>query len=240
MFRINLPRESEITLENVSIKITRKKVKNINLRVYPAQREVCISAPRHLQLNTIRSFAESKIDWIQTKLSNYKAPIHPEKPKFITGEVHLYKAREWELCMSIKNAPPKIRLHEEQGILEMNVRPGSGSAKRTKVLKEWYRARLKEQIPELIEKWAGPMNVSVKEFGVKQMKTRWGSCNIRAGRIWLNLELAKRSPACLQYVVVHEMVHLLERLHNDRFYGFMDRFLPEWQNTEKELQGKID
>lgn len=227
-------------LSGIPVKITRKKVKNINMRVYPSKKEVCISAPFHVREQVIQNFVKSKLSWIQTKLSNYKTPVHPEEPKFITGEVHLYKGREWELRISIQNAPPKIILYKEQGFLEMNIRPGSNREKRANVLKEWYRAELKEEIPKLINKWEEPINVKVNAFGVKQMKTRWGSCNIRARRIWLNLELAKKSPACLEYVVLHEMVHLLERLHNNRFYSFIDQFLPGWKNIEKELQGKVD
>ncbi|MEX0608622.1 MAG: SprT-like domain-containing protein [Balneolaceae bacterium] len=114
----------------------------------------------------------------------------------------------------------------------------STKEKRATVLEEWYRAEIKKEISKLISKWEDPMGVSVKEFGVKRMKTRWGTCNIRDRRIWLNLELAKKSPDCLEYVVVHEMVHLLERLHNKRFHNFMDQFFPEWRQIKKKLNGK--
>jgi predicted metal-dependent hydrolase len=240
MFKKKSPKTSKIILSGISIEITRKNVKNINLRVYPSEGKVRISAPRHLRPNSIRKFAESKIGWIQKHLTNYHAPAQPVDHDFMSGETHLYRGEELTLQVSTKNAPPKISVHKANGILGMSVRPGSDKAKREKVLKEWYRAQLKKDIPKLIEKWETPMEVSICEFGVKQMRTRWGSCNTRARRIWLNLELAKKSPACLEYVVVHEMVHLLERLHSDRFYGFMDRFLPGWQEIEKELHGKVD
>lgn len=230
----------QITLGSLSIKLTRKNVKNINLRVYPSRQEVRMSAPHHISTRSVREFAASKHSWIQNKLSNYKSPAHINEPKFVSGETHLYQGHPLRLIVSTRKAKPEVWLNESNKTLKMVVRPGSGKAKRARVLDEWYRVQLKKQIPRLIEKWEAPMKVTVHEFGVKKMKTRWGSCNTRDHRIWLNLELAKKSADCLEYVVVHEMVHLLERLHNHRFYSFMDQLLPGWQKTEKELQGKVD
>jgi predicted metal-dependent hydrolase len=127
------------------------------------------------------------------------------------------------------SGPPCVSIHNDS-ILEMYVRPGSDRKKRINILEEWYRLQLKEQIPHLISRWESVMGVSVKEWGVKKMKTRWGSCNIKSQRIWLNLELAKRPQQCLEYIVVHEMIHLLERYHNTRFYRLMDAYMPEWRD----------
>lgn len=240
MFSRKKPKSSEIKLSGIPITITRKKVKNINLRVYPSKGEVRMSAPWHLREKVIREFAASKLEWIKTKLANYQPPDRPPEPKFETGEFHWYRGEKMELQVTEIEAVPTVKCNRKERMLALKVRPGSSKAKRKKVLKEWRRAELKKIIPQLIAKWEPVMGVQVNEFGVKQMKTRWGSCNIRDKRIWLNLELVKKSPACLEYVVVHEMVHLLERLHNDRFYRLMDRFLPGWQQTEKELQGKVD
>lgn len=240
MLKRRPPKITEITVSSISIEVERKWVKNINMRVYPQEGMVRISAPWYLRMKVIQEFAESKLEWIQKHLSKYKADVYPVESRFVSKEMHPYQGKQYELSVVLKEAKPKVLLHKEEGVLEMQVRSGSDKEKREKVLKEWYRARLKEEIPRLIEKWEGPMGVSVSEFGVKQMKTRWGSCNIRARRIWLNLELAKKSPACLESVVVHEMVHLLERLHNDHFYALMDKFYPEWWEAEKELQGRVD
>lgn len=234
------PKTEQITLDDLNITLTRKQVKNINLRVYPSKREVRMSAPHHVTNRAIRKFAAAKLPWIRKKLSRYKAPVQVTEPQFISGETHLYQGKECELYVSTRNAKPGVRLNKEDHTLHMYVRPGSSKTKRAKVLDEWYRRRLKEQIPVLIEKWEKLMEVTVNEFGVKKMKTRWGSCNTRAHRIWLNLELAKKPAGCLEFVVVHEMVHLLERLHSDRFYRLMSRFLPHWQETEATLQGKTD
>jgi len=240
MFKRKPPQRLEIFLDDIPVEIVRKKVKNINLRVYPSKRRVKISAPWHLRTESVVEFANSKQHWIQKHLDSYRKPLHRDPPKLVSGEIHLYRGEQFQLVVDEHDAPPEVVLLEQEGILRMTVRTGSNRDKRTRVLKEWYRARLKEQIPKLIEKWEDPMDVSVNEFGVKQMKTRWGSCNIRDRRIWLNLELAKKSPACLESVVVHEMVHLLERKHNKRFYSLMDQFLPDWRDIDKELQGRVD
>jgi len=240
MFKRKPKKRTEINISGITVEVVRKKVKNINLRVYPSTREVRISAPWYLKLKVIRDFAESKLPWIKKHFEKIREMPDVTEPGYESGEIHYYRGKPLELLVTGKNAKPKVTLLPDEGKLELQVRPGSAPGKRAKVLQEWYRARLKEEIPKLIEKWELPMGVNVQEFGVKQMKTRWGSCNIRARRIWLNLELAKKSPACLESVVVHEMVHLLERLHNKRFYRLMDRFLPDWREAEKELQGRVD
>ncbi|HBQ61257.1 MAG TPA: metal-dependent hydrolase, partial [Balneolaceae bacterium] len=119
--------------------------------------------------------------------------------------------------------------------LDLYIRPESDKAKREEVMREWYRNRLKDQIPELVAKWEGGLAVKIEDWGVKLMKTKWGSCNIEDRRIWLNLELAKKSKQCLDYVVLHEMVHLKERLHNDRFKALLDKHMPGWQSVREEL-----
>lgn len=120
--------------------------------------------------------------------------------------------------------------------LELRVKPSADFQSRQKIMYDWYREQLKSRIPSLIQKWQPVMDVKVNEWRIKHMKTRWGSCNINAGRIWLNLELAKKPATCLQYIVVHEMAHLLERRHNARFRNLMDKFLPDWRIYEKELK----
>jgi predicted metal-dependent hydrolase len=240
MFKRRPPKHTELHLSGITVEVVRKKVKNINLRVYPSRREVRISAPWYLKMKVIREFAEAKLPWIKKHFEKVQKVPGTIEPRYESGEIHYYRGQPLELDVSEKNSKPEVTLLPEEKVLQLQVRPVSSIEKREKVLLEWYRGRLKQEIPKLIEKWESPMGVRVSEFGVKQMRTRWGSCNIRARRIWLNLELAKKSPACLESVVVHEMVHLLERLHNKRFYRLMDTFLPDWREIEKELQGRVD
>jgi hypothetical protein len=146
----------------------------------------------------------------------------------VTGESHYVQGRRYRLDVVEQNAPATVRLRNNT-FLELRVRPGTDRQKREAVLAQWYRQQLRQQIPALIARWEPIIGVTVAEWGIKKMKTRWGTCNIQARRIWLNLELAKKPVACLEYILVHEMVHLLERQHNDQFRAYMDRFLPQWR-----------
>jgi predicted metal-dependent hydrolase len=139
----------------------------------------------------------------------------PER-KYIQGESHWVEGQRYLLNIIEKEAAPKVEIRNKK-YLDLYVRPGSGKDKKEKVMREWYRDRLKEQIPKLISKWEENLDVQIEDWGVKLMKTKWGSCNIEQKRIWLNLELAKKPRHCLDYVVLHEMIHLKERHHNERF-----------------------
>lgn len=229
--------KSKFSISGLEIDVLRKNVKNLNLRVYPSDQKIRVSVPRFTPENAVIRFVEEKIPWIKKHLSRQTRKSQKPTLKFITRETHPVWGNMAELNIQERNKPPAVTFNEN-GTLFMGVRPGTGTSKKAAVLREWYRAELKKAIPTLIEKWEPRMGVSVKEFGVKKMKTRWGSCNIRDRRIWLNLELAKKKPALLEYVVVHEMIHLLERLHNQRFYAFMDEFLPNWKSLKNELNGK--
>ena len=228
--------KKQYQVAGLQVDVLRKNVKNLNLRVYPAEKQVRISVPRRISDNEVVRFIEAKMPWIRKHLANYKTK--PKRPalKYVSGEKHLVWGKEYELSVFEKEEASQVLIEDDSLILQ--IRPGSDKAKRASVLTEWYRSELKKVIPQMIENWEPQMGVAVAEFGVKKMKTRWGTCNIRARRIWLNLELAKKRPELLEYVVIHEMVHLLERLHSKRFYGFMSKFLPEWKSLKDELNGK--
>ncbi|WP_069130269.1 M48 family metallopeptidase [Rhodohalobacter halophilus] len=227
-----------IQIWDIEVEVTRKRVKNLNIRIYPSAGRVAMSIPRRCSLRTAELFAKKKYKWIKKHLnkrdSTDRQKVH--KSRFISGETHNIWGTQMPMRVELIEEKPGVILSEEEILL--HTRPGSSREKRESVLNEWYRSELKKRIPVLIKKWEKPMGVNVNEFGVKRMKTRWGTCNIRAKRIWLNLELAKRDPACLEYVVVHEMVHLLERLHSKRFYRLMDHFLPDWRERDLLLKGK--
>lgn len=223
----------QISLREISVDVTYKDIKNIYLSVYPPIGKVRISAPLRLDLDTIRIFAITKLGWIrkqQTKLSEQERESSRE---YINRESHYYLGERYLLKVSEIDFPPKVLLNHST--IEMHLRPTSDVEKREEILDEWYRERLKEIIPSIIRQWEKTLNVDVKAFGVKKMKTKWGSCNPKAGRIWLNLELGKKPLQCLEYVVIHEMVHLLERKHGERFTAHMDKFLPMWKSSKDEL-----
>jgi predicted metal-dependent hydrolase len=226
-------KKTEIRIGEINIEIERKKIKNMHLRVYPPDGRVKVSAPLRLSDDTIRSFAVSKMDWIMKNRDRIRQRDPQPAFRLISGESHFYGGICYRLELIERDERPHAEI--EGGILKLYVRPGTDEEKRKAVLYEFYRERLKQVLPGIIAGWEKVMKVRVREFGVKRMKTKWGTCNRNARRIWINLELAKKPPECLEYIVVHEMVHLLERYHNDVFYGYMDRFLPRWRTYKAML-----
>ncbi len=234
-------KKQKISTERIGgfqVEVSRKRIKNLYLKVSPLSQKVRVSVPMHVPDKAIEHFVVSRADWIKKQLAKKLVVPKVEVLNFVTGEIHFYKGKSYQLEVVTHSGSPKVELLENDTIV-LRAKSGTSEERKEKVMNEWYRASLKEEIPKLIEKWEPVMHVQVKEFGVKRMKTRWGTCNIGAQRIWLSLELAKKSPECLEYVVVHEMVHLLERLHNKRFHAFMDLFLPDWRERKKELNGRI-
>ena len=225
---------AQIMVGDLEIEVVRKKIKNLNLGLYPPHGQVRMSVPLRADEATIRSFALSKLGWIKKHQAKFALQAKQQPPEFVTGEIHYFGGQPYTLNVIYQPGPPGVAVRN-QPTLDLMVPVGSAAAQREKVLSTWYRQQLKQAIPPLIEKWSPIMGVKVNEWGVKQMKTRWGSCNIKAKRIWLSLELARKSPQCLEYIVVHELVHLLERHHNNRFYAFMDKFLPHWRLLKDEL-----
>lgn len=234
MSRYKTYSRTTVTISDIEVQVHRKNVKNLNLRVYPSKNEVKVSVPRRAPESAIHTFIENRVSWIRKHLNRVPAKKVRPKPLLKTGETVFVWGKPFALNVILKEKPPEVNIVDDHELL-LQVRPGADTSKKEQVLNEWYRTQLKAAIPGLIEKWEPVMNVSVSEFGVKRMKTRWGTCNIRARRIWLNLELAKKRPEFLEYVVVHEMVHLLERLHNKRFYAYMTQFFPQWRSLKKEL-----
>jgi len=223
----------QMKLGNITVDVVRKNIKNMYLRVHSTEGRVCIFAPKSMDLETIRAFALSKASWIQKQQVKLRSRERERSKNFLDRESHYFNGRLYRLKVVERNAAPKVVLNHST--IELQVRPETDADKRKSVLENWYRTKLKETVPYLIAKWEKKMTVQVKEFGIKRMKTRWGSCNRRARRIWLNLELAKKPPECLDYVVAHEMVHLLERNHNHRFIALMNEFLPTWRFDKAEL-----
>lgn len=223
----------QIMLGNMPIDVVQKDIKNLHLSVYPPTGRVKIAAPLRMNLDTIRVFAISKLSWIKKQQIKLRSQEREAPREYITRESHYYLGRRYLLKVIEDNASPKVEV--KHGTIEMHIRPDTGIKKRKEILDEWYRQRLKEMVPKLFVQYEKAMNVKVAEFGIKKMKTRWGTCSREAGRIWLNLELAKKPRECVEYIVVHEMIHLLERNHNERFIAYMDKFLPKWRSLKEEL-----
>ncbi len=228
-----------IIINDIEIELTKKNIKNINLSVHSPNGEVRISAPKKMTDEDIRSFALSKISWIEKQQAKFENQERIPKLEYISGENHYYFGQPYLLNVIYQSSnKSKVEIRNKEYI-ELYVKEGISKEKREDIMKEWYRKEMKKVIPSIIEKWEKIMNLTVEEWGVKQMKTRWGTCNPNANRIWLNLELAKKPPYCLEYIIVHEMAHLIERGHGDRFKAIMDKYYPNWRNVKKELNGMV-
>lgn len=226
----------KITVGNIDIDLIRKKIKNVHLSVYPPDGRVRLAVPEKMDDESVRIFAVSKLAWIMKQRKKFSLQERQTERKFESGESHYFMGTRYLLNIVEITGKQYVELRNNK-YMDLYVRPGSSVEKREKILTEWYRQNLKNTIPEYIKKWEDVMNVSVHDWGIKLMKTKWGTCNTQDKRIWLNLELAKKNPRCIEYIVVHEMVHLLERHHNDTFKAYMTKFLPNWKSIKEELNG---
>ncbi len=224
----------QITVSDITIDVERKDIKNMHLGVYPPGGRVRISTPLNIDDEAVRLFVISKLSWIRKQQRLFKEQARQTEREYVSGESHYLWGERYLLNVIYQKGNPQVVLRNKTYI-DLYVREGSGQVQRQRVMTEWYRKQLKEVIPELVERWEGVVGVKANDWGVRQMKTKWGTCNIESGRIWLNLELAKKPERCLEYIIVHEMVHLLERHHNEHFVALMDQFMPKWRTHRDEL-----
>jgi len=224
----------QISIRGLPVDVVRKAIKNLHLGVYPPHGRVRVAAPLAVSDEAVRLAVIAKLGWIKRQRARFEEQPRQSKREMVSGESHYFLGQRYRLNVVAQNGPSSVAIRNKR-TLDLFVRAGRDTGQCAKVMLAWYRQKLKALIPPLIAQWETVMGVKVAEWGVKQMKTKWGACNIEARRIWLNLELAKKSIQCLEYIVVHEMVHLLERHHNDRFTKLMDSFLPQWRLQRAEL-----
>ena len=222
-----------IKLEDIEAEVVHKNIRNIHLRVLPPDGKVRISAPLRTKNETIYKFASSKLNWISKQRIRIRKSTF-ESFQYLNHETHYFKGRQYQLRVQEINEPPVVQLLNNEIVLQ--VHEGADLETRRSVLQDWYHSQLEMIIPPLITKWESILNVSVRRFSIRSMKTRWGSCTPKTRSIRFNLELVKRAPECLEYIVVHELVHLLEASHNSKFKTLMDRFYPKWKLYRKELR----
>lgn len=222
-----------IQLAEISIDVIFKNIKNMHLSVYPPHGKVRISAPESMNIDTVRVFALSKLRWIRKQQKIVLEQKRETDREYITGESHYFKGKRYLLKVIERNDVPFIFLKHTE--LLLHVRPESTVEKKRQVMEDWYRQELKNRIPDLISKWEKKLGVNSSEYGIKKMKTKWGTCNVGAKRIWINLELAKKPSECLDYIVLHELAHLIERTHNDKFKRIMTDNMPKWRFFKDEL-----
>lgn len=221
-------------MSGLPVEVVRKDIRNLHLGVYPPDGRVRVAAPIVVSDDAVRLAVVRKLAWIRRQQAKFEAQQRQSAREMVSGESHFFLGRRYRLRVTEQTGPFRVRVGNGP-YMDVCVRPGTSQDKRCQLLQEWYREQLRELIPPLIEKWEPVLNVRVASWGIRRMKTKWGSCNIAARRIWLNLELAKKPVECLEYVVVHEMAHLLERHHNGRFISLMDDYLPQWRTYRDEL-----
>jgi predicted metal-dependent hydrolase len=228
--------ESKILQINkqLSVDMVRKNIKNMHLAVYPPTGRVRIAAPLRMNDEAIRLFAISKLGWIKRNQRNFEKQDRQSPHQYKDRESHYYQGKRFLLRIAEHNAPPAVTI-KTKTYIDLCVRPDSTPEQKESILNEWYRSELKRLSQPIITKWEKRIGVTVDSWHVKQMKTKWGTCNIEQKRIWLNLELAKKPVQCLEYIIVHELIHLLERHHNERFLSLMEKHMPQWRFYKEEL-----
>lgn len=217
-----------ISVAGIDVEVVRKKIKNLHLAVYPPKGRVRVAVPLHVDDELVRLTVASRLGWIRRHQRGFENQDRQSLREMVSGETHFFQGRRYRLDVVKGNSQPGVRI-SKLGIMTLTTLDGHGVYNRSKTIQEWYRVVLREKIRPLIEKWEHKVGVEVKNWGIRRMKTRWGTCNKQTHRILVNLELAKKSPECLEYIVVHEMVHILEPRHGEKFASIMTRVLPKWR-----------
>lgn len=228
------PRSQTMTLDGVEVEVRWKAVRTLRLTVRGPTGQAWVSAPLHTPEDTVRDFVTGRLDWVRTHQSRLRNHALARAPALVDGATVPWLGQPLVLrVVSVAGRPTVVQ--DGPGMLRMEVREGSKPEEREAMLYRWYRARLGELVPTLVAKWEPVVGVHALEWRLRRMKTRWGTCNTRDRRIWLNVELARVPLHCVEYVVVHELVHLVERSHNARFWGLVTTFMPDWRRYRAEL-----
>lgn len=223
-----------LIVSGVRVAVVRKAIKNLHLGVYPPDGRVRVAAPLGVSDGAVRVAVIGRLRWIRRMQASFEEQARQSERAMVPGETHYYQGRRCRLDVVPTEGPSRVVLRSRT-ILEVHAAPGMTAAQRERLLQQWYRERLRELVAPRLAKWEAALGVEVAAWGIKRMKTKWGSCNAAAKRIWLNLELAKKPPECLDYVIVHELCHLIVRRHDDRFRACMDRHLPRWEEIRRML-----
>ena len=222
-----------IQLGELAIQVTKKDIKNVHLSVHPPDGRVTLVAPRATRLDVARAYAISRLGWIRQQQERLRSQARETPRRFIERESHYLWGRRHLLSVAYRDSKPSVSLDHKR--VTLTVRPGSDAGKRAEIIHEWHKSLLHEVVPPLIKKWEPKLKVKVTGYFLQRMKTKWGSCNHRKGHIRLNTELVKKPKDLLEYVIVHEMVHLIEPVHSDRFIAILQRHYPSWREARAEL-----
>ncbi len=226
-------KNEKIRILDIAVEVVKKDIKNMHLSVYP-DGKVRISAPKDLNDEAIRLYVIGKMRWIKNHQKNFAKQLRETPREYITGESHYFEGHRYLIKVIERYGKHEIKIKNKK-YLELYVNPNTTREGKEKVFNEWYRKHLKKIIPELIRKWETILGVYSQNWEVKKMRTKWGSCKIESKKIIINLELAKKPRHCLEYIILHELIHLMERRHNDNFKACLDKYMPNWRTVKYEL-----
>lgn len=226
--------ETSTTVSGIQVSVVRKDIKHVHLAVYPPEGRVRIAAPEGITDKAIHAAVASRLPWIRRQQATFRRQERETSREMVAGETHWYDGRRYRLRIVERAGRPKVRIAGGQ-IMELLVRPGATTEDRAALLDRWYRARLRDQIPSLLDRWVPIMGIERPDWRIRRMRTRWGSCRTASKRIWLNVELAKKPRAHLEYIVVHELLHLAIRRHSAEFQARLGALMPHWQLLRSEL-----
>lgn len=225
--------KNQLQIGDISVEVIRKDIKNVHLSVHPPKGRVTIAAPTHMKLDTIRVFAIAKVKWIREQQKKLLKQDRETPREFLSRESHYVWGERYLMKVIEVDAPPSIELIGKRIVFQ--IRPDWDNTKKQELLDGWYRGLIKDAVPLLLARWEKKIGVKSNRIFVQRMKTQWGSCNPAAGNIRLNTDLAKKPPECLEYILAHELLHLIEPRHNDRFIKLMEQVMPKWQSHRKLL-----
>lgn len=223
----------DFKLHDMEVEIIQKKIKNIHLSVYPPNGHVRVSAPETMATETIRNYVISKLSWIKKQQQKLKSQVREAPREYFDRESHYFSGKRFLLKVVEQESNPQVSLSHSQIVLQ--VRPGTNETQKRALLDTWYRQQLRDKIDVLLDKWEKKMGVKTTKYSIRKMKTKWGNCTPITRALRINLELAKKPPEHLEYIIVHELAHILEPSHNVSFIALMDKFLPKWRLYREEL-----
>ncbi len=229
---------SYLQLGPIEALIVRKSVKNLHLSVLPPNGWVRVTAPQNMNDDAIRTLLALRLPWIKKQQAKFSGQQRQTKRDYISGESHYFLGKRYRLQIVYKDESPKVTIKGKNKII-LQVKLKSTAKKRQEVLTDWYRKELYYMVDKLMIEWQKKIGVKVSSWGIKQMKTRWGTCNHNKAKILLNLELVKKRLVCIEYVVVHELVHLIEKKHSEKFVALVTKYVPKWKSLKGELNSFI-
>jgi predicted metal-dependent hydrolase len=225
---------STLTVSGIRVELVRNEIKNIHIGVYPPHGRVRIAVPLHIDNEAARLAIVNKLPWLKRQIAAFDKQQRLSDPEAVTGESWYLFGQRYRLRVTDTAGKPEV-VRSTKTRIDLHVPLGCSRTERLRILDRWYRTQLREVADSLFTEWELRVGVKANFWGIKRMKTKWGSCNHKASRIWINAELAKKPIECLEFIIVHELIHLIEPSHNEKFLKLMDKHLPNWETIRKTL-----